>query len=214
MQMKRCDTHRRSSFYITHPLFATRNDKVLCLRLTAFVEGPVGVLSHTGPTADTFCCSECVFGFVCGRTWSLSIFLFFVCMQQYRGVKAVSICETHCICAFVQVLYSEWPLFCSSAAARLNRLRAPIWSSDRWELLEVPFTHSSLHSSTPQVSVATQGYSYKDDLSVTFFTHWIIRLVIRVLIPPYSLVCSPICQQGDLNKCRGVLALARIMPCW
>lgn len=99
MQMKRCDTHRRSSFYITHPLFATRNDKVLCLRLTAFVEGPVGVLSHTGPTADTFCCSECVFGFVCGRTWSLSIFLFFVCMQQYRGVKAVSICETHCICA-------------------------------------------------------------------------------------------------------------------
>lgn len=82
--MKRCDTHGRTSFYITHLLFATSNDKVLCLRLTAFVEGPVGVLSHTGPTADTFCCSVCLD--LCVEGPGHCLFLCFLCACSITGV--------------------------------------------------------------------------------------------------------------------------------
>lgn len=141
--------------------------------LTTFVEAQLVSCPTLGQQQTHSAVEECVWI----RVWEVLVTVYiyyFVCvcmcvyMQHYRGVKAVSISEMRCICVFVQVLYSVWPLFCSSAAAWLNLLSVPIWSSDRWELLEVPFTHSSLHSSTPQVSVTTQGYGYKADLSATF----------------------------------------------
>jgi len=69
--------------------------------LAASEEGPAGVLSHTGPAAETLIyCGVCVCVCVQKRH---CLYLFGVCLQRCRGVEGESTSEHIYVCAYVCV---------------------------------------------------------------------------------------------------------------